>query len=264
MTTATKSKRGTKLTPELQQQLTAYYPLIIKTAQQARQKYRRIIPEINTEDWLGVLTEAACRVAPCWDPSKGVFGTLLKVSLGNIIKNVLRDHTKPERSRVRGRQAYHDEMEETAGPDADVLDSIIARADFDEAGDLLDEIRSDLKQATRHADRLALVRDFLRSCNAEWVHRRPSVEIASLIGVTPAIVMRARGLTVNDPGASPETAPAAPAINDLPQVEDQVKMEPVTAPAPAPVEASKPRQHRHRFGLRTRPRRWLVAGLAPR
>jgi hypothetical protein len=261
--TATKSKRGSRLTPELQDQITAYYPFIKKTASQARLKYRRSIPEITVEDWLGILTEGSCRIAPCWDPEKGCFGTLLKIGLGNIIKNVLRDYTKPERSKIRGRQSYQEAMDEAPAPGVDILEELVARTDFDEAASLLDEIRADLKRATRFADRLALVRDFLKSCDPDWLQRRPSAEIAALLGVTPAIVMRARGHGYYSP-ASPETAPESLITADLPQVEAQVKIEPVEAlavPSAAPVVASTPKRYRQRFGLRQPPRRWLVASL---
>jgi len=263
MGSATATKRGSKLTPELQQQLTAYFPLVKKMAFDARFKYRKAMPDFTLDDWTSHLTEAACRIAPCWDPGKGVFGTLLKVGLSNIIKNVIRDYMKPDRNRIRGRQQNENELDEQAGL-GDVLEEIVSRADFDEAHDLLDEIRSDLRKATKFTNRLALVRDFLRGCNAEWIHRRPSVEIASLLGVTPAIVMRARGLTVKDSEPSPETAPSAPKAANLPQVEDQVAIKEMPAsvpPAIMPVPASVPTKHRQRFGLRVRSRRWLVASF---
>jgi hypothetical protein len=157
-------------------------------------------------------------------------------------------------------------MAEAAAPGTDILEEIVARGDFDDAESLLDEIRADLRRATRFGDRLALVRDFLKSCDADWLQRRPSVEIAALLGVTPQIVQRARGHGY-DSRPSPETAPESLITADLPQVEAQVKIEPVealAAPAAAPVATSLPKQYRQRFGVRGRRTRWLVADIGIR
>jgi len=172
---------------------------------------------------------------------------------------------KPERHRIRGRQGFEDELDEQAGPDADVLEGIINRADFDEAHGLLNELRADIKRATRHRDRLNLVKDFVTSCDPGWLRGRRSEEIAALLGATVGLVQRARGFGCDDDSEScPETAPESPIADDLSQVEDQVKIEPAAAPvapAPAPLTASVPAQHRQRFGLRLRSRRWLAASL---
>ena len=259
--TATKSKRGTKLTPELQEQLTAYFPLVKRMAFDARFKYKKAMPDFTLDDWTSHLTEAACRIAPCWNPEKGLFGTLLKVGLSNIIKNAIRDYLKPERNRIRGRQQNENELDEQAAPAGDVLEGIINRADFDEAHGLLNELRADIKRATRHADRLNLVKDFIRGCDPDWLPMRRSEEIASLLGVTVAIVQRARGFGYY---TSPETAPESLMTADRPQVEDQVAIKEMPAfapPANVPVTTSPPKLNRQRFGLRVRSRRWLVASF---
>jgi len=161
-------------------------------------------------------------------------------------------------------------LDEVSTFDGDVADQIISDEETSEARGLLSEIRSDVKKATKRPERLALVRDFLKACDSGWLHKRPSKEIANLLGVTVGLIQRARGFGCDDDSEpSPETVPAAPATVNPPPVGAQAEAEPVAvllapvaAPAPAPVVApSMPRPQRQRFGLRTQRRRWLTARL---
>lgn len=258
--TATKSKRGTKLTPELQEQLTAYFPYVKRIAFEARSKYKKSMPEISLDDWVSHLTEWAVWIAPCWQPEKGAFGTLLKIGLGNIVLNLVRDYSRGTSSKTRGKQCWAPMLDEVSTFDGDVADQIISDEETSEARGLLSEIRSDVKKATKRPERLALVRDFLKACDPGWLHKRPSKEIANLLGVTVGLIQRARGFGCDDSEPSPETAPAGPITADLPQVEVK-EMPAFVPPANVPVTTSPPKLNRQRFGLRLRSRRWLVASF---
>jgi hypothetical protein len=265
MGSATVSKRGTKLTPELQEQLTAYFPLIKKMAFEARSKYRKIMPDFSIDDWTSHLTEAACRIAPCWNPDKGVFGTLIKVGLSNIIKNTIRDYVKPERARIRSRQEKEDELSRLPGKFQDIPGYLDSSDQINQARSLLSEIRDDIKKATRRSDRLAVVEDFFESCDPGWLRGRPSKAIAVLLECSVAVIRKARGQhgineeeetpRVSLAGADPvETSPAPSMVTKtIPEAPQTI------SPTPLP-----PVPTRCRYGLQVRRSVWLKASIFPR
>jgi hypothetical protein len=277
MASRTKSRRGETLTPELQEQLTNYYPLIRKMAFNARAKYRKNLPDMTLDDWRSELTLAAVRMAPCWEPSKGCFGTLIKVGLGNIIKNKVRDYIRRNEMMPMCGQDSGDILHITPGEFADVPQQIDALETRDQARELLDEVRDDIADAASHGERLNLVKDFLGSVQPDWLHNRKSRDIGDLIGATETLVQRARGIPTT---AAPEPQPEAPPAVDLPVVEPEVspaaeapsspsnrgkrwvvpsylptEEDPFTSPA---TIADRPAmQNRRRFGLNQASSRWL-------
>ena len=244
MASRTKSKRGETLTPELQEQLTNYYPLIRKMAFNARAKYRKNLPDVTLDDWRSELTLAAVRMAPCWEPSKGCFGTLIKIGLGNIIKNKVRDYIRRYEMMPRCGQDSGDILHITPGRFEDIPQQLDALETRGEARELLDEVRSDIADATSHGERLDLVRDFLGSVQPGWLHNRKSKDIGALLGCTETLVQRARGIPAT---AAPEPLPEPPVIADLPA--------PEPTPSPAPEPPVRPPNRRGK--------RWTPTHLPP-
>ena len=223
MATKTKSRRGETLTPELQEQLTNYFPLVLKMAFNARAKYRKNLPDVTLDDWRSELTLAAVRMAPCWEPSKGCFGTLIKIGLGNIIKNKVRDYIRRYQMLPMCGQDSGDILHTTPGRFEDIPQQLDALETRDQARQLLNEIRDELANAANHGERLDLVKDFLESVQPDWLRNQKSKDIGALLGCTEVLVQRARGIpTTAAPKSPPEASPAV----DLPVVEPEVSPEP--------------------------------------
>lgn len=239
MATKTKSRRGETLTPELQEQLTNYFPLVLKMAFNARAKYRKNLPDVTLDDWRSDLTMAAVRIAPCWEPSKGCFGTLIKIGLGNIIKNKVRDYIRRCEMMPMCGQGSGDILHITPGEFEDIPQQLDALETRGQARQLLDEIRDDITNAANHGERLNLVKDFLGSVQPDWLHNRKSREVGELLGCTEILVQKARGV---GPVPAPESPPEAPPAADL------------SAPEPTPCpEPEAPVRPPNRRGKRWTP-----------
>jgi hypothetical protein len=112
--------RGSRLTPEEQDQLAAYIPLIKATARRAHLRGIRI------DDLEGELLAYAAHIMPRFDPTRAKLGSLLRVALSNKIKNMIRDSAKKVRYRTdQGERLAEIASEDTAGVDAvDELDEL--------------------------------------------------------------------------------------------------------------------------------------------
>ena len=94
-------KRGDKLTPEEQELVTKYLPLIKATARRAEQR------GIVLDDLEGELVAYTCHVMPRFDPTRASLGSLLRVALSNKIKNMCRDASR----RIRARNDHQESLD---------------------------------------------------------------------------------------------------------------------------------------------------------
>ena len=97
-------KRGDKLTPEEQELVTRYLPLIKATARRAEQR------GIVLDDLEGELVAYTCHVMPRFDPTRASLGSLLRVALSNKIKNMCRDASR----RIRAKTDHQESLDAVA------------------------------------------------------------------------------------------------------------------------------------------------------
>lgn len=185
------SKRGQPLTPDQAEQLENYWPLIQKMAYEWFHRHRRTMHDWTLEDWRSFFAEKAAHIAPCWEPGRGCFGTLLKVGLPRLGLNAVRDYHRPTRFRVRVLTNLEDLDSIVPDQSADVLKGLLDCKDQEECRDILTELQESLEATTNRLEQVEIVADFLLGLNPGWLGTQTPRTIANWLGLKPPLAKAA-------------------------------------------------------------------------